>query len=144
MADNSQEDRTEAATPRRLQKAREEGQVPVSRELTTFAGLGAATLTLVMAGPQTVHDLMLRLGVLLARAHTLNIGTPVARLAAEAGAWAAAPFILAALVGSVAAVLLQTRFLLSGRSLRLDPSRISPRAGLRPIFSPESAIEAVK
>ena len=144
MADNSQEDRTEAATPRRLQKAREEGQVPVSRELTTFAGLGAVTLTLVIAGPQTVHNLTLRLSVLLARAHTLDLGTPVARLAVTAGAWAAAPFILAALIAGVAAVLLQTRFMLSGRGLRPDISRISPRAGLRRMFSPESAIEAVK
>ena len=32
MADQAQqEERTEAATPRRLQKAREEGNVPVSR-----------------------------------------------------------------------------------------------------------------
>jgi flagellar biosynthesis protein FlhB len=144
MADNSQEDRTEAATPRRLQKAREEGQVPVSRELTTFAGLGAVTLTLVIAGPQTVHNLTLRLSVLLARAHTLNLGTSVARLAVTAGAWAAAPFILAALIAGVAAVLLQTRFMLSGHGLRPDVSRISPRAGLRRIVSPESAIEAAK
>jgi len=92
MADASQEDRTEAATPRRLQKAREEGQVPVSRELTTFAGLGAVALTLLVAGPQTVHDLTLRLSVFLARAHTLRLAT-VTRSAVEAGAWAAAPFI---------------------------------------------------
>ncbi|MDT8266970.1 EscU/YscU/HrcU family type III secretion system export apparatus switch protein, partial [Roseomonas sp. DSM 102946] len=33
------EDRTEAPTPRRLQKAREEGQVAVSREMAGFASL---------------------------------------------------------------------------------------------------------
>jgi len=43
---------------------------------------------LVIAGPQTVHNLTLRLSVLLARAHTLNLGTSVARLAVTAGAWA--------------------------------------------------------
>jgi flagellar biosynthetic protein FlhB len=144
MADASQEDRTEAATPRRLQKAREEGRVPVSRELITFAGLGAAALTLLTAGPQTVHDLTLRLSIFLARAHTLRPGMPVARLAVEAGAWAAVPFILAALIAGVAAVLLQTRFLLSGHGLRPDLSRVNPGAGLRRIFSPESAIEAAK
>ncbi|MCP1316771.1 EscU/YscU/HrcU family type III secretion system export apparatus switch protein, partial [Halomonas sp. 707B3] len=37
MADNdSDQEKTEEATPRRLDKAREEGQVPRSRELTTF------------------------------------------------------------------------------------------------------------
>ncbi|HEY7576639.1 MAG TPA: EscU/YscU/HrcU family type III secretion system export apparatus switch protein, partial [Acetobacteraceae bacterium] len=60
MADEpQQEDRTEAAPPRRLQKARERGQVPVSRELTTFAGLAAVTLAIVATGPQAVHGLAL-------------------------------------------------------------------------------------
>ena len=37
MADNdSDQEKTEEATPRRKSKAREEGQVPRSRELTTF------------------------------------------------------------------------------------------------------------
>jgi flagellar biosynthetic protein FlhB len=142
MAD--QEDRSEAATPRRLQRAREEGQVPVSRELTTFAGLAAVSLAMLMTAPQAVHDLMLRLSTFLARAHTLRPDLGVARLAGEAWLWAAAPFVLAALVAGVAIVLLQTRFLLSGHGLRPNFSRVSPRAGLGRIFSPESAIEAGK
>ena len=82
MADDSQqEDRTEAATPRRMQKAREEGQVPVSRELTGFAGLAAVTLTLVIAAPGVAHELALRLSVFLARAHELTAGAPALRLA---------------------------------------------------------------
>jgi flagellar biosynthesis protein FlhB len=139
-----QEDRTEAATPRRLQKARDEGQVPVSRELTTFAGLAAVTLAMVMTGPQAVHRLALRLSLLLREAHALSPSTAVVRLAGRAWASAAAPFILAALVAGVAAVLLQTRFLLSSRGLRPDFNRISPRSGLRRMLSPESAIEAGK
>jgi flagellar biosynthetic protein FlhB len=144
MADESQqEDRTEAATPRRLQKARERGQVPVSRELTTFAGLAAVTLAIVATGPQAVHGLALRLSVFLARMHALSVGPPVIRLAGAALAWAA-PLVLAALLAGVAAVLLQTRFLLSSQGLRPDFARISPRAGLRRMLSPESAIEAGK
>ncbi|HEX4171778.1 MAG TPA: flagellar type III secretion system protein FlhB [Acetobacteraceae bacterium] len=142
MAD--QEDRSEAATPRRLQKAREQGQVPVSRELTTFAGLAAVGLLMVMTGPQAVHGLALRLSIFLARAHDLRPGLPVARLVGEAWALTAAPFVLAALAAGVAAVLLQTRFLLSTQGLRPNFSRISPRAGLGRILSPESAIEAGK
>jgi flagellar biosynthetic protein FlhB len=41
VAEDSDLDKTEAATPRRLQKAREEGQVMRSRELSTFALLAA-------------------------------------------------------------------------------------------------------
>src|SRR5262249_19131958 len=141
MAD--QEDRTEAATPRRLQKAREEGQVPVSRELSTFAGLAAVTLVLVMAGPATLHELALRLSVILSRAHELSEGSAL-RLAGIAWLRAAAPFVLAAMLAGSAAVLLQTRFLLSARSLRMDFSRISPRAGAKRMLGPDSVIEAGK
>ncbi len=41
MAEESDLEKTESATPRRLQKAREEGQIVRSRELSTFALLAA-------------------------------------------------------------------------------------------------------
>src|SRR5262249_42862086 len=130
MADGAhQEDRTEAATPRRLQKAREEGQVPVSRELVGFTVLAAVTLVLVLVAPMIGHDLVLRLSAFLARAHDLPPATPVLRLAGLAWWHGAAPFVLAAMLAGAVTVLVQTRFLLSGRTLRVDLSRVSPRAG---------------
>src|ERR1700722_12690603 len=138
-----QDDRTEAATPRRLQKAREEGHVPVSRELTTFAGLAAVTLVLVMAAPAALHELALRLSVILSRAHELGQGSAL-RLAAVAWLFSVAPFVLAALLAGSTAVLLQTRFLLSAGSLRVDFSRVSPRAGLKRLLGPDSIVEAGK
>jgi flagellar biosynthetic protein FlhB len=146
MADEShQEDRTEAATPRRLQRAREEGQVPVSRELTTFAGLAAVTLAMVMVGPDTARDLALRLSVFLARAHELAPGNSgVIRMAGLAWLWAAAPFVLAAMLAGVGVVLLQTHFMLSGKALRADFKRVSPRAGLKRLFGADNLVEAVK
>ena len=45
-----QQDRTEAPTARRLQKAQEEGEVPVSREAVLLAGLAAITLVFLMLG----------------------------------------------------------------------------------------------
>jgi len=139
MAGESQhEDRTEAATARRQQKAREEGQAPVSRELTNFAGLAAVTLALVMTGPGAVHDLALRLSIFLARAHELKPDASVARLAGLASWNGAAPFVLASMVAGVAVVLLQTRFLLSGKALRIDFSRISPNAASLRKLAPTS------
>jgi flagellar biosynthesis protein FlhB len=144
MADSQREDRTEAATPRRLQKAREEGQVPVSRELTGFAGLAAVTLALVVLAPNVAHELALRLSVFLARAHELTPGTPAFRLAGLAWWGGAAPFVLAAMLAGAVVVLVQTRFLLSGKTLRVDFSRVSPRAGLKRLLGPDSLVEAAK
>src|ERR1700759_3623161 len=115
--DSSHEDRTEAATPRRLQKARDEGQVPVSRELVTFAGLAAVALAMLMSGPSVTHGLVQRLGVFLERTHQLTPGPSVAGLAARAFLGGATPFVLAAMISGVAVVLVQTRFLLSTQGL---------------------------
>ena len=143
-ADSPQEDRTEAATPRRLQKAREQGQVPISREITGFAGLASVTLALVLLGPQVVREMALRLSVFLSRAHELAPGISVFRRAVLAWLGGSAPFVLAAMLAGVVTVLVQTRFLLSARALRVDPARISPRAGLKRLLGPDSLIEAGK
>ncbi len=143
--EKSQDDKTEAATPRRLQKAREEGQTAVSREFTSLVGLAAVTLALVATGPTVLHDLVQRLGVFLARSHDLpSDGGAVWRLAGLAWLAGSAPFVLAAMVGGAAAVLLQTRFLLSAKALRVDFSRVSPAAGLKRIFGADSLMEAGK
>ena len=53
MAETSKEDKTEAASPRRIEKAREEGQVPRSREMNTFVMLLAG-----IGGPDAVRRLL--------------------------------------------------------------------------------------
>ena len=137
------QDRTEAATPRRLLRAREEGQVPLSRDLSTFAVLGAAALVLTMAAPASADALAGRLAVLLERAHETD---PLAALreVALAGLVAAAPFALAALLAGAASVLLQTGFLVSGQALRPDLARVSPMAGLRRLFGTATLVETGK
>ena len=142
--ESQQEDRTEAATPRRLQKAREEGQVPVSRELTGLAGLAAVTLALVMLAPGATREMVRLLSVFLARTHELAPGASTFRLAGLAWLSGAAPFVLTAMVAGVVVVLVQTRFLLSGKALRVDFKRVSPGAGLKRLLGPESLVEAAK
>ena len=146
MAEETQQgERTEAATPRRLQSAREEGQVPVSREVQALAGLSAATLVLALAGGSVTQELAARLGLFLARSHEpVLIGPTGFLLAWTVLLRAVTPFVLAALLAGCAAVLLQTGFLIHAGALRLDVGRISPLAGFNRLRSPESVIEAAK
>lgn len=51
MSEHDQEDRTEQPTAKRLQDAREKGQVPRSRELSNIAVLGGAAVTLLVMAP---------------------------------------------------------------------------------------------
>lgn len=97
-----------------------------------------------MVAPRVASELTQRLSIFLARTHELTLGMPAFRLAGLAWLAGAAPFMLAALSAGVVVVLLQTRFLLSGKALRADFSRISPRAGLQRLLGPESLVETVK
>jgi flagellar biosynthetic protein FlhB len=140
-----QGERTEAATPRRQQRAREEGQVPISREMVTLAGMAAVTLALIWAAPGATRDLAQGLSTFMARAHEFDVTDGSAfRLAGVLWLRGSAPFVLAAMLAGVAAVLVQSRFLLNTRALRVDLSRISPRAGFKRLLSTDSLIEAVK
>jgi hypothetical protein len=59
MADeDSSQEKTEEATPRRLEKAREEGQIPRSRDLTTSAVLILGSVGLWIFGGRIAETLM--------------------------------------------------------------------------------------
>ena len=57
MAEDSDAEKTEPASPKRLEQAREEGDVPRSRELATFTVLMAAGAGLWMTGGGIVRSL---------------------------------------------------------------------------------------
>jgi flagellar biosynthesis protein FlhB len=141
-----QDDRTEAATPRRLQRARDEGRVPISRELPAFAGLAAATLALTMAAPGAAQEGARRLAALLAHPHEMGLSDAggAMRVSMETALRMAAPFVLAVLTGGIAAVLLQSGFLMNLAALRPDPKRISPTAGLQRLFGADNLVECGK
>ena len=142
-------DRTHAATPHRLQKAREDGNVPVSREAAVFVGLVGGAMVLSHAAPAAVENLVQRLSVFLGRLDGMTGNQPAElmpaiQLACLAGIAVAAPFLAASLLGGVMPVLLQTGFLFNARALQPNAGRVNPAAGLRRLFGVESLIEAVK
>ncbi len=135
------EDRTQAPSERRLQRAREEGQAPLSRELVTAAGLAAAALVLALAGPALATQLARRLRDMLAMT-----AAPAEALHHAAAAWAAAalPLLLAMALAGAGIVLLQTGFLVHAGAAMPDLSRLDPRRGLKRVFGPDNAAEALK
>lgn len=143
--DRPQDDRTEAATPRRLQRAREEGQVPVSRELVTLAGMAAVCLAMMATGPAIMADLTGRLRVFVAQSHATALVGPSGWWQAEiATLIGAGPIVLAVLVAGVAATLLQTGFLARGAALQPKLSHLNPMTGLRRMVGIENLAETVR
>ena len=136
------EDRTLPASERRRQRAREEGQAPVSRELVTACGLGGAGVVLMLLAPAAAHHLAMLLRDMLTDADA----TPnqALRRAGQAILVGAAPFAAAAVIAGPVAVLLQTGFLLNAHALMPDLGRLNPQRGLKRVFGLDNSVEALK
>src|SRR4051812_5422490 len=135
------EDRTEAPTARRLHRARQQGQVPLSREATAFATLLAATLAGCLALPPV------GLAWLNALRSLLEAPEPGGEAAIEflrAAAHGLLPVLGAVALAGILASLAQTGPLLRGEAVLPDLSRLSPLAGLRRLLGIEGWIELLR
>ena len=148
MAEESAQERTEKATPKRLQDARKKGQVARSRELNSAALvlLGSAGLWLLGDRISTCLQGVLRSGLAFDRAAALDPTALSARLAMASGEalFALAPWLALALVVAALAPLLLGGFLLSAENLQLKFERLDPAKGLKRVFSAQGAVETGK
>jgi flagellar biosynthetic protein FlhB len=142
VADDAGE-RTEAATPRRRQRAREGGQAALSPEASGFAVLAATAALVVVFAPAAARTLVTRLAGLMDLEHAAGPAAAM-RAAGLATALAAGPFLLASLVAGTLAVLGQTGGLLYLGAIKPDLARLDPRRGLSRIASPTALLEAGK
>jgi flagellar biosynthetic protein FlhB len=140
-----QQDRTEAPTARRLQKAQEEGEVPVSREAVLLAGLATGVMALLLMGPDIGRHLVGPLAVILSRPG-LPVSEPIALFHEMAVVFlgTTAPFVVPIALGATAATLLQTRFTLRSSALHADFGRLSPARGWKRSFGSDSLVETAK
>jgi flagellar biosynthetic protein FlhB len=130
-------------TTTRLQRAREEGNAPVSREMIALAVLGSAALVLNIAAPSLSLGLAKRLSIFLSEVHRLDPAAAL-RAAGTDVLYGAAPLVLAALVAAAAATMLQTGFLVHLHAAMPDPSRLNPKCGWKRIVSVTALTETLK
>jgi flagellar biosynthetic protein FlhB len=143
--DESSGDRTEAATQRHLDQARDEGQVPVSREVATFASLAAVILVLGFQSPALLRHLLPNLIVFLSRLGEMTMpDAGLLRLTSFGVLGTILPVLCAALFAGSAAVVLQTKFLLNLGALQPKVSRVSPVGGMKRLFGLNGIVEIVK
>ncbi len=141
-------ERTEEPSQRRLQEARERGQVPRSRELTNFATMIGGSVALIATGAALAGSLsrMMREGLTIDLRRLEDPQFMMSSLgeAAVTALLAALP-IFAALIGLVllAAVVLGG-WNFSPAALAPDFSRMSPLAGLKRLFGLRGASELGK
>ena len=131
-------ERTEEPSQRRLQEARERGQIPRSRELTNFATMMGGSATLVaIGGSLSIHlSQMMRSGLTvdpkaLSDTHSMMVALTRAALTATTA--------LLPLFGALIALVLLASVMLGGWNFRPnamapDFSRLSPLSGVKRLF----------
>jgi flagellar biosynthesis protein FlhB len=148
MAEQSDLERSEAPTPRRIEQAREEGELARSRELTTFAVLvaGGGALWFTSAELLGRFSRLFRHGMQWEREAAFDVNLMLARLASSAveSALALAPVLALIALAALMAPLLVNGWLISAKPLVPDFARLSPLRGMKRMFSVTSLTELAK
>lgn len=150
MAENSNgQERSEEATPRRLQKAREEGQTARSRELVTVALIGGAAVGMMLWFPRASGLLLDFADTMFNNAGSRSVASPLTMQqvltdAIWTAALAIAPLLCMLMLTAIAASGALGGFLFSAKAMSFKTERISPLKGFKRMFSAQSALELLK
>jgi flagellar biosynthesis protein FlhB len=148
MAEDSDLEKTEEASPKRIEKAREEGNVPRSRELATCAVLFAAGLGLLMMGSnlnQALKDSMTS-GLSFERALAFEPTLLLMKISGMISAllFAFTPFALILIAVAIASPILIGGWVFSNKAYLPQFSRLNPIQGLSNLISKNAAVELIK
>ncbi|MBC7404968.1 MAG: flagellar type III secretion system protein FlhB [Cytophaga sp.] len=148
MAEDSDLERTEPASQKRLEQARDEGDVPRSRELSTCTILLAAGGALWMSGDSLIHQLnhTLVAGLSMERALAYDTEMLLSHIATSLFdvLLAFAPIACLLLIVALGSPLLIGGWLFSVKALEPNFSRMNPFSGLANMVSAKSGIELLK
>jgi flagellar biosynthesis protein FlhB len=148
MAEESFQDKTEQATPKKKEDARKKGQVAKSKEVSSIAILAAGTIYLFFNAGQLTDKLGENIKQTFAsipRIATGDLGLAVyMSQTIQNFLIMILPIMIILFIVSLAANILQTGFILSVEPLTPDLSKIDPINGMRKIVSKRSVAELLK
>ena len=148
MAEETDQEKTEQATSKRRQDAREKGQVAKSRELASVAVLGACLVYFYFGASAIATRLMelMRTSFRKSGQMTISIDTiqPLLTDLLFQTFALLAPFLLVAIIAGLMINILQVGILFSSEAITPKFSKIDPFKGLQRLFSLRSLVELVK
>lgn len=148
MADEDQENKTEQPSQKRLDEAREKGNLANSKELGNFFILLVLATTIIWFLPPILRDSSNLLTPFLSDADSLaadqkGLSLILYKLAFGGFAIISLP-LLASIVSAIATSFLQHGFVLSAEPMMPKLNKISPIAGFGRIFSIRSLVDFAK
>ena len=148
MAEESDAEKTEPASQKRLDQAREEGDVPRSRELATFAVLMGAGAGLWITGGGIMKSLNTAMvsGLALTREQVYNPDVLIRRVGSDIAdvLITCLPVAFAVMLVALAAPLMIGGFLFSAKSFMPNFGKLNPARGLGNMISKNSLVELLK
>jgi len=148
MAEDSDLEKTEQASDRRLEKAREQGDVPRSRELATCAVLFTSGLGLMMMGDQLSQALKntLSTGLQFNRALAFEPNLLFVKISdmIKDLVIAFAPFAFLLVLVAIASPVLIGGWVFSNQALLPQFNRLNPLQGIANLFSKNAVVELIK
>jgi len=148
MADEDLQDKTEQATPKRLEDARLEGQLPRSRELNGLIMLLAGSSGLLAVASSWAEHWRQLLNEIWRAEVVLNINTVetvpwLVSLLVDA-LWQMAPWLILMYMVAFTAPLLLSGWSFSAKALGFKFNRLSPAKGLKRMFGVQGLVELLK
>lgn len=148
MAEDDSQEKTEEASGRKLEKAREEGQIPRSRDLTNSVVLLFGAIGLYYFADFMFARIigLTRANFILKRETIFDTNAMIAHLSSAIyeGMVSMMPFFALMIVASLIGPVALGGWLFSVDALMPKGSRMDPMAGLKRMFGPKALIELLK
>ncbi|NRN26984.1 flagellar biosynthesis protein FlhB [Photorhabdus heterorhabditis] len=148
MAEDSDLEKTEEPTPHKREKARKEGQIARSRELSSILMLTSGLSLLWLSGQSIAHELSLMVFEGFNFDHSMvsndkQMVQQIGRLLRQA-VWALLPVFAGLVLVALSAPALLGGLVFSTKSIKFDPKKLNPISGLKRIFSMNALAELFK
>jgi len=148
MAESDAQERTEQATPKRLEEARRKGQIPRSRDLSTAAVTLVGGAAMYLLGGTITGQMaeMMRRGLALSRdeATDSTFMLPALSNAAADGLWLSMPVLGLITLAAIIAPLALGGWSFAGQAMMPQFSRLNPLEGIKRMFAMRSLVELAK
>lgn len=148
MADDSFQEKTEDATPKRLSEAREQGNVPKSVELNSVFILLFGLSALSFTGSELFNSLRHGFEIFYREAGSMVITSEsiqfYVKLGIKSFVGLMAPFLATMIVGAVGVNVIQVGFFFATKKLQPKFTQLNPITGMKKFVSPKSLVELVK
>ncbi|ESS73344.1 flagellar biosynthetic protein FlhB [Methyloglobulus morosus KoM1] len=148
MSEDSDQEKTEEPTSKRLEDARKKGQIPRSREFNTFVMLMTSAVLLLSLGRQMANGLLdiMRSQFQISRAVIFDPASPLIHLkqAMMDGLTLIAPFVAIMVVAAIIAPLALGGWVFSWTAIEPKFAKLNPLSGIARMFATHGLIELVK